>query len=122
MSHHAFAIYHDTKARMLRITLNGHWDEATTAAFESEMRRWINILKVGCSANLLIDARQHGVQSQQTVRALQALAQHGAQAFRRTAVLVDSALHLLQAQRIQPTDHHRIFGNESEALAWLESG
>lgn len=68
---------------------------------------------------LLVDAREHGVQSQEIVSGLQQWAQSDAVRSIRTAVLVDSALYRMQAKRIGHSEAHSIFNDEAEARSWL---
>lgn len=114
-----FAFVENPARKFLRANLSGHWDVSVMDAFEKEARRAISRAAGGDGLNalVLIDARKSGVQSQDVAQRLQILAAE--LPAKRTAVLVANMLHKLQAKRINPVDHHRVFDREDAALEWL---
>jgi hypothetical protein len=114
-----FTITEDPARRYMRADLAGHWDMATIKSFDVAARQAIKRTggATGASALVLIDARASGVQSQNVVQRLQTLA--GDIRTKKTAVLVPNTLSKLQAHRINPVGHQRVFASEDEALEWL---
>ena len=119
MTNTGFTFQHEPRQKLLRINLSGHWDQDTLSRFEVAMAGSLRAAAVAGPVRLLIDARRHGVQSQATAAALQRLAATGRDAVLRTAVVVESAVHKLQANRINAEAHHRVFESESHATNWL---
>ena len=118
----AFQIDVDLSRNLIRATLRGYWDLATTSNFTEELHKTLAETAAHPGTNaprLLIDARNQGVQSQIVV----ATAGEGMVELKgpspRVATLISSTLHKMQATRIASPDQHRLFSSESEALAWL---
>lgn len=113
-----FSIAFDRENRLLRLTISGFWDDDTTAAFVRDlMAASVKAQRQG-PFRVLSDAREFAVQSPEVVQRFRRLAEGGSA--ERTAILVDSALARLQAQRSMANDRVRIFGAVEDALAWLE--
>jgi len=114
-----FAFVEDPARNFLRATLSGHWDVSVVGAFEKEARLAMCRVAGGDGSNTLVlkDARESGVQSQTVAQRLQMLASD--LPTKRTAVLIRSMLHKLQADRINPVDYHCVFDHEDAALKWL---
>ena len=77
------------------------------------------IRRCGLRSLLLIDVRQHGVQSREVVEGLQVFAKSANCRATKTAVIVESALYRLQAARIGSGPNHAIFRSHEEARLWL---
>lgn len=114
-----FAFVEDPARNFLCATLSGHWDVSVVDAFEKKARLAMCRAAGGDGSNalVLIDARESGVQSQVVAQRLQMLASD--LPTKRTAVLIRSMLHKLQADRINPVDHHCVFNHQDAALEWL---
>lgn len=117
-----FHIQHDGSRYLLRATLHGHWTVDQVVAFGRAIRTGLSdAIRRDPAAKpaLLIDASHHGVQSQEVVAQLQALSSSIGTDVSCIGVVVASALHKLQAHRINPGSLHRVFGSEEDALAWI---
>jgi hypothetical protein len=123
MAEPEFTIGFDKQRHILRARLMGPWLPETVERFAAEMQeakaRHAKTLDSGSAISVLIDAREHGVQSQQVVSRLRELAGEFSRDVGRTAVIVTSAVHQLQAKRINPVAEHRVFATEGDAIAWL---
>ncbi|WP_010188659.1 STAS/SEC14 domain-containing protein [Sphingomonas sp. PAMC 26605] len=114
----------DIKRRFVRLTLSGFWDRATFDRYTQEVeglaREAIRAGRVRQDYRVLLDLRNHGVQSREIAAEIEAGLIRNASPKQRHAVLIsDSALHKSQVQRLGSATDARLFENEQDALAWL---
>ncbi len=117
-----FEINRERDDRLIRAQLSGYWNDDVLALFDRELRHEVALARSARPrerVHLLIDARACGVQSPNVVKGLQDLAKDLSGSIERTAAVIKGALHKMQANRINPIDYHRVFGDVDEALAWL---
>jgi len=118
-----YQILFEPQYAILRVVLLGHWSMAIEERFEQDLDR--AKLKSRASApylsdlKILIDGRQHGVQSQAVIQRLARYSETLSSDVKKTAVIVESALHRLQAQRLADNESHKVFVNEDAAIKWL---
>lgn len=122
MGNKYFQIVEGSAGQHICATLNGFWDIEVLKHFDREARRVVTEVtqrSPGCGLTVLIDARESVTQSQDVATGFQALSASLGKNIRKTAVLVSSTIHKMQAERINPSSNHRIFHEEKEALSWL---
>lgn len=123
MTSRLFELHCDHSRAVLRATLRDHWPVEEVARFERAIRDALSHLnrRSGSPARyaLLIDARLHGVQSRDVVERLQAVSAAIMGEVACIAVIVTSALHKRQADRINPDSLHRVFDREDNATEWI---
>ncbi|WP_293884058.1 hypothetical protein [Sphingomonas sp.] len=124
MSTPGYKIEVDTKNRLVRLTLTGFWDRATFDRYTEEIEGLAQEARRAGRARLdyrvLVDLRNHGVQSREVATSIEAGMIHNASPLQRHAVLIsNSALHRSQVQRLGASTDTRLFENEEDALAWL---
>ena len=119
----SFRISLDTERRLLRVTVEGHFDAATVLSFSTEFRAAI----AGWNARpgkqpllrMLIDAREAVAQSRDVIDMFEPLKSDVAGSFSRTARLVGSAVHQMQVKRLNSGLENGVFRCEEQALTWL---
>ena len=114
----------DVERRLVTLTLVGFWDQALFDRYTHEVEILAaNGAKAGrprTEYRVLIDLREHGLQSQSVAAQIQMGLIENETRTRRQAVLVSrSALHKAQAQRLGRSMDARFFENEHEAISWL---
>lgn len=119
----SFRIGLDTERRLLRVTVEGHFDAATVLAFGKEFREalagWHARPGKQPPLRMLIDAREAVAQSRDIIDLFEPLKKDVAGSFDRTARLVGSTLHQMQVKRLNSGAQNGVFRREEEALAWL---
>lgn len=113
-----FEIRYDPVARMLHLRLSGFWTPEVASRFAEELEREINDIGDSADFTVLSDSRDFPAQSAAIAQELGMIAVTGAA--RRSAFIVGGALSKIQASRVMPGDHIRIFLDEAEARKWLE--
>lgn len=125
MTEPGFEIVTDPRNDLIRATLNGYWDLATVARYDVEIRRaHAALAAAGCGADsrrVLIDVRNHQVQSQEVVAALTALRASTGKATHRLAVVVGGVLQKLQSNRVNAEGRDALFTDLDAAIAYLLS-
>ena len=122
MSANKFDIETRVDARLLRITLRGHWDLETVSAYRQALSQAVAQLYVsGCprgSIVALVDAREAAAQAQDVVAFYKEHLGSSDLAPRRLATLLSSALFKRQVERIA-ISNQQLFTDEEEAMRWL---
>lgn len=114
-----FEIWYEPDHALLRIRIDGFWDDSTSVAFGEALRaRSKAILAERAEFDVLSDARGFAVQTPEVANRFHALAERGVA--RRTAIVVTSALAKMQARRSMESARVRIFGDMDAARAWLD--
>ena len=117
-----FEVVADPTAPLLRVRIRGFWDLAVVDAYRAEVARAAQALYdrgiTREQMNVLLDARDFPVQSQEVVAAYQARFNGPDMAVRRVATLATNTLFRLQARRIG-VEEQRVFDEQGAALAWL---
>lgn len=118
-----FEISIDPSRKLLIVTFRGHWTVATTDSYAAARKVALaDMAARGCQSGdllILLDRREQGPQGQDVVARLQDIAAENNRHARRIAVLVSSALHKRQIDRINSDGQAHLFDSEPEALAWL---
>lgn len=113
-----------TDLNMLLFKMRGHWDASTAEAFAAAASAaQEKLLEHGCPPTervVLVDGRDHGVQSQEVSTIIAAAVQKLGKDTLRTAVLIAGALHSIQSRRISD-GRTRMFDDEEAARQWLLS-
>lgn len=123
MAEEPFSVSVEAVTGVVVARANSFWKVDTLHQFTAAIMASVEVLqRRGRPVLLLIDAREHGVQSQEVVSGLQQWAHSDAVKSIRTAVIVPSALYRRQARRISSPGDHELFGDEAEARAWLGGG
>lgn len=123
MPEEPFTVHIEAATGVLVARAQSFWKVETLHEFTASIMASIEVMKrQGRPVLLLIDAREHGVQSQEVVIGLQRWAHSDAVKAVRTAVIVPSALYRRQARRISSPGNHELFSDEVEARAWLGGG
>ncbi|HJT40098.1 MAG TPA: hypothetical protein VJ762_07190 [Sphingobium sp.] len=100
--------------------VTGFLDADACAAFLEAIRRaHHSISSRGIEPKLLVDSKVGGIQGQGIVEQIGQSAGEATAHSRRTAVVVDGALHRLQVGRISHSEAHRVFDNREDAHSWL---
>lgn len=124
MAEDKFRIVADPQQHLLRIALVGHWEVAEVSRYKAALGETVQRMRAeGCSPGsicALVDTREGGVQSQDVVTAWQEELGSSAFAPSRLATIVSSALLKRQVGRIAIANQ-RVFDNEDDAMAWLQS-
>lgn len=115
-----FTIEVDRSSGLICAAAYEFWTSAILEQFKVRMQAEQEVIRrSGLRPLLLIDVRQHGVQSREIVEGLQAFARSASFRATKTAVVVESALYRLQAARIGSEHDHAIFRSDDEARRWL---
>ena len=122
----AFTIKTEVERRLIVVQPIGHWTPEMVSPFEKALHEAIDSLADGSEGiavrpNVLIDARIHGIQSQEIVAAFQELAVRMNVRVNRIAVVTEGVLHRIQARRLNTAAHRRMFASLETAREWLTS-
>ena len=121
MSDAMFEVVPDVAAHLLSIRVHGFWDGATMAAYQKVLGEAVaKLQRTGGCNYILVDMTGYPIQPKQIAEA------HGAilRASRkmegtRVALVMQSALSRLQANRLAADTGHEIFPTPEAAMAWL---
>lgn len=116
-----YRVDYDRAAGLLTLTMRGLLSVPQAVAFAEEVRQQITgAIACGDHLRILIDAADSMVQQSGTFAAMAQLAEQFPDP-PRSAVVVGSALHKLQAKRGIFSDNIRTFESMAEARAWLDT-
>lgn len=117
-----FIVSTERSLGLIKARCRGFWSMETARDFSNEVTKAILSLERaqnGRPVKLLIDARESVTQSVEVADVLSGLSANLSASIVKTAVVTPSAIHRLQAQRINERPNHRPFDSEEVALAWL---
>lgn len=122
----SYVIGHDAKHDVLRLSILGHFDPVVLLSLKQNLddvlARWDAEHVGGERRAVLVDFREHVLQSQDIAAQASALMSAYDMKGARVAVLLpSSALHSMQLKRIAPTGF-KLFIAEQDALQWLGRG
>ena len=120
MNEERYRIEVDPRTLSARLTLFGLWDLATLNRYTYDVTQALAEGGAAGRYRILIDLRNHGVQSREVAAAIQSRLMMGIEQASQVAILVSpSLLHRLQAQRLGSHVQASFFADEDEALTWL---
>ena len=124
MTRPPFTIEYDEPQQLLKLRLFGLWELETLDRYTDELNRIFGrIAASGGSpkdSRILVDLREHGIQSREVASEIETRLSRGAAVAKRHAVLVsESALHKMQAARAGSQIQARFFTDEQAAVDWL---
>ena len=111
----------ESARKLLEICLIVLWHQATVDRYEVARRNAFGELAHSCRPEetlVLVDRSEQSVQTADVVARLNVVVSGGPQVL-RTAVVVSSTLHKLQAMRIGDLASLSVFKAREDALAWL---
>lgn len=117
----AYQIDFDEGGKTLHMTLTGHWDSATLQQFVADMiTKHAEIQRSTDYYGILSDSTEFAVQAPEIAEGFDRIMVYAADVHRGpTAVVVQTTLNKLQAQRVMRQGDVRVFLDKAEAKAWL---
>ena len=116
-----YRVDYDRAAGLLTLTMRGLLSVPQAEAFAEEVRQQMTgAIARGDDLRILIDATDSMVQQAGAFAAMSQLAEQFPDP-PRSAVVVGSTLHKLQARRAIASDNIRTFESMAEARAWLDT-
>lgn len=124
MNRDEYRIEVDPERSFARLTLSGLWDSGTVDRYTGDVESALEQAAAGGGPaggyRILIDLRNHGVQSRDVAAEIQDRLSRGIAQASRIAVLTSpSALHRMQAQRLGSHVSASFFADAGEAEKWL---
>lgn len=119
-----FDVTPDHDLRMLRLAVHGFWDQSVMAAYVAEVRRAMaDLRRTGGCRYILVDMSGYPIQPKEIAEAHGALLRSSRNMDGiRVALVMQSVLSRLQANRLAAEAGHEIFDSREEAEAWLFAG
>lgn len=123
MSHEPFTILFEQDRRLLNISLRGLWDLAQVQHYEDSVRSMVrDIMRSGVirQFDVLVDLREHAVQTRDVAEALQGVVGRIGDGVARLALVTSSSsLQKMQATRLGQSSFTRFFSSMEDADSWL---
>ncbi len=121
-----YSITVDMERHLVRLKLSGFWDLETYERYTCELddmtTKAANADRSAQNLRVLVDLRDHGLQSREVATAIHENLKKAAYSAQRHAVLISASfLHKTQAQRVSAPMKAQFFCDEEEAVMWLLS-